>query len=182
MAMTKAAGLINTRNLLRAKGAGVEQAMLAQLTPQEVRIYQDALPVTQLPIELLSKVAVLSAPLLFPGQGRLEALLSLGRVSALSDLKGIYKILLRFTTPEFAMKQAARLWTTLHTQGEARCFSDGEKRIVFEVMGYPDLPEPMRQVLGGYILGMAELTGIRNARIALQEENPRVWRWVVTWG
>lgn len=181
MAMTKAAGLINTRALLREKGEAAEKAVLAQLTPQEVTAYQNALPVTQMPIEFLSKVAELSAPVLFPGQNQSEAYKTLGRVSALRDLKGIYQILLRFTTPEFAIKQAARLWTTLHSQGQARCFPDGDKRIVFEVTGYPDLPGPMRQVLGGYILGIAEMTGLKRARIIQEDGDPHQWRWITVW-
>jgi hypothetical protein len=182
MALIKAAGLIHTRSLLRAKGSATENAVLARLTPQETTAYQDALPITQLSIELATKVASLAAPLLFPGQNQSDALQSLGRVNALNDLKGIYKVLLRFTTTEFAIKQAARLWSTYHNQGQARSFPDGEKRIIFEVAVYPDLPAQFRQLLAGYIIGMAEMTGIRQARISLQEENPQQWRWVVVWG
>lgn len=179
MALIKAAGLIHTRSLLRAKGGAAENAVLSNLTPTEVTAYQDALPITQLSIEFVTKVAALSAPLLFPGQSQSDALRSLGRVNALNDLKGIYKILLRFTTTEFAIKQAARLWSTYHNQGEARSFPEGEKRIIFEVSGYPELPAQFRHILAGYIIGMAEMTGLRQARISLQEENPQQWRWIV---
>jgi hypothetical protein len=182
MALIKAAGLIHTRSLLRAKGGAAERAVLSQLTPQEITVYQDALPITQLSIELATKVAALSAPLLFPAQTPSDAIQSLGRVNALNDLKGIYKVLLRFTTTEFAVKQAARLWSTYHNQGQARSFPDGEKRIIFEVTGYPDLPAPFRHLLAGYIIGMAEMTGIRQARISLEDGNPQQWRWVVVWG
>lgn len=181
MALSKASGIVFARTLLHAKGGAAEQTLLSQLTSQEVTWYQNALPVTQLPVEVLEKIICLAAPLLYPQPDRNASLRAFGRAGAINNLNGVYKILLRLTTPDFAIKQAARLWSTYFNQGQARAYKDGNKRIVFEVSGFPELPALLRQMLAGYIQGAAEMTGIRNAQVALHEDNPQQWRWITVW-
>jgi hypothetical protein len=39
----------------------------------------------------------------------------------------------------------------------------------------------MRQVLRGYLMGLAELTGARDITATLDESDPSSWKWHCTW-
>jgi hypothetical protein len=49
------------------------------------------------------------------------------------------------------------------------------------VAGFPELPGDMRQVLKGYVLGLADLVKVRRVEVDLDETDPQRWRWTVTW-
>ena len=57
-----------------------------------------------------------------------EPLVDLGRDMALSDLTGIYKVLLRVATIPMVIERTARLWTTYHKKGSARIEREGDAK------------------------------------------------------
>ena len=43
--------------------------------------------------------------------------------------------------------------------------------------GFPQLPQGMRQVLRGYLHGLSDLVGVKNAKVTLNESDPNAWVW-----
>ncbi len=181
MALSKAAGIIYMRSLLRAKGEIAESEFLAKLSPEEAILYQKILSTEKLPIEVATEMYALSAPLIYSGKSVSESLWQLGYETAQHDLSGKYAILLRIITPEFAIKQAAKIWKTYHDAGVSSTQGIGTKQAVFKIENHPSLPNDFRQVLNGYIIGLCNLVGAKNTKVVRDDSNPEAWEWTITW-
>lgn len=181
MALSKAAGVVHTRALLQAKGQETESRFLSQLTPEEKVAYQTLLPVSKLPIETAVKIYRLAVSLLYPDRSEAEGLRELARVTAWNDLRGVYSVLLRFTSPEFMIKQSAKIWQTYHDAGVAEASSLGPKQAQLRITQYADLPKPFLQIVTGYTQGMMEIAKVKNPRIECRDANPASWEWRVQW-
>ncbi len=181
MALSKAAGVIHTRTLLRKQGAETEARFLSQLTPEEKTLYQSALPVSKLPIETATKIYLLAVPLLYPDKPSSEGMQELARATAHNDMRGIYSVLIRMTTVEFIIKQTAKIWQTYHDAGRAETERLGPNQIVLRVKDYPGLPKPFLDIVTGYIRGALELAGLKRFDIRCRDANPAAWEWDVRW-
>ncbi|MEW6517166.1 MAG: DUF2378 family protein [candidate division FCPU426 bacterium] len=181
MALSKAAGVIHTRTLLREKGKEAEAKLLSRLTPEEQVQYLALLPVSKIPIETATKIYLASVPILFPDKTVSQGMQELARSTALNDMRGVYSILLRFTTPEFMIKQTAKIWQTYHDAGEATAEHVGPKQALLRVTRYPDLPKAFLDIVSGYILGLFQISGVKNTQMQVRDHNPEAWEWLVSW-
>jgi hypothetical protein len=181
MALCKAAGVIHMRTLLRAKGDKVEVAFIEQLTFEEKINYETALPASLLSLDTITRMYTLAVPLIYTGSELYDGLRQLGYDTAKNDMKGVYNYFLRLVTPNTAIKQAAKIWKTYHTQGRAMAQRIDAHHAVFQVCDYPELSETYRELLNGYIQGLAELTKIQNAIISRDDHDPNCWQWDIQW-
>lgn len=180
MPKTKGTGINWLRDLIEAKGPQAEQALAKALSPDDFMAYRTAMPISWFPEDVAIRIYLAAGNILFADKP--DVRIEVGRGMARANLNGIYKLLVPLVTIPFLMKQASRLWRTYHDTGVTSIEEfKGEKRIIFTVGNFPDLPADMRQVLRGYILGLSELVGVRNAGVALDESDNNVWKWVVTW-
>jgi hypothetical protein len=180
MALVKATGIGYIKTSLRKADKTAEQALLAQLSEEEIRLFQTHLPVSWVPVEFVSKLYEITVPLMYPGDAR--GLQRWGRKIANDDFMGIYRILLRIVTISYFIKQTAKLWGTFHKQGKAWVEkSKGENTAIFHLSEYPDLPSVYRNILEGYLLGCVELAGGKEVCIQPKEEKSHDWQWVVQW-
>lgn len=180
MPKTKGTGINWLRDLIEYRGPEAEQAMSKSLSPDDFMAYRTAMPISWFPEDVATRIYLAAGNILFAGKPDIR--LEVGRGMAKSNLTGIYKLLVPLATIPFLLKQAARLWRTYHDTGVTSVEEfKGEKRIIFTVGNFPGLPAEMRQVLRGYILGLAELVGVNNVRVALDERDLNSWKWEITW-
>lgn len=180
MPKTKGTGIAWLRELIEQQGPVVEQEMAGALSPDDYKNYRIAMPITWISEESATNIYRAAGSLAFADSP--SPLIEVGRGMAKDNLTGIYSILLQFASIPFLMKQASRLWKTYHDTGQASVdTSRGERTAVFAVAGFPELPADMRQVLKGYILGLADLVKARRVSVELDETDAMQWRWVVTW-
>lgn len=177
---TKGTGIAWLREEIEARGPEAEQLMAQTLSAGDYRIYRTAMPISWVSEETATRIYRAAGQALFPNHQ--DQLFQVGRGMAKANITGIYSFLVQFATIPYLMKQASRLWRTYHDTGEPQAIeAKGEKRVSFIVAGFPQLPQDMRQVLKGYLHGLSELVGVKNAAVTLNEEDPNAWVWEITW-
>jgi hypothetical protein len=180
MPKTKGTGINWLRDMIDHRGPAAAEALSKALSPEDHIIFRSAMPVAWIPEETATRIYVAAGNILFSGKP--DAVVEVGRGMAKANLTGIYKLLLPLVTTPFILKQASRLWRTYHDTGETSVEEvKGENRIIFSVGKFPELPAEMRQVLRGYMLGLAEMVGVRNPTVELDEKDNNSWKWIVTW-
>ena len=71
---------------------------------------------------------------------------------------------------------------TYYDTGQATVENATEDRLEVVVRGFPDLPPPMREMAGGHMLVLLELTAGKRGRLVRDESDPAAWRWKLSWG
>ena len=97
------------------------------------------------------------------------------------DKTDVEDIVLRVVTVQMLVEKTAALWRSFHDQGTARAVREAHRTLRFEVTGYPDLPERMRETIVGWLGQAVELTGAQNVRVVKFDDDPELWTWTVTW-
>ncbi|HEY1098320.1 MAG TPA: hypothetical protein VGF99_05310 [Myxococcota bacterium] len=159
MAGYKGVGIVFIRRLVRERGDDVERQVLAALNEAERTLYAVTPATAWVPIEFVTHLAMVAAPLLYPDDP--APLDRLGRALAVDNMGGIYAFLVRVMTVEFIARQSARLWSTYHQQGEARTVDVGPHEVRFEVRGYQDIPRDFRRYARTFIQQLVEMTGAK---------------------
>ena len=175
----KGIGLVFVRTALRNAGPAAEKKVLDELTPEELRIYEDATASQWVPITLATRLFELSAPVLHPGKPL--ALRLVGRDLARDNMQGAYRIFLRVLTPKFLLEQTARVWSTYHRHGTSHVVVIGPNEVDVIVEDYPRLPERFRECMCGWMSEAIGLTGAKLPFVTKHDENPRAWRWRLRW-
>lgn len=85
---------------------------------------------------------------------------ALGRHSAERDLHGVYKFLLKLTSPHSAMSFMPRVWHQYFSFGSAEVVPRGPSSATFIVHGFPsDFAEDFEGILEGWIAIVLEYAG-----------------------
>jgi len=91
-----------------------------------------------------------------------------GRQAMLNDLRTIYKMFIRFLSPQFVIERGAKLWQTYtRHQGSVRAVSDGPSSAIVTYEGLPPLlvsPE-FWAYQRGVLLGVMEATGMKQVAV-----------------
>ena len=178
MAEVKAASVCYLKQKIRDLGTNVEGDFLKGLPPQTAQQYLTALPLSWVPIEAAATIYKNGAPVAFPGNPL--AIRQLGHETATTSYTGIYRMLLRVATIPFILERAARLWRNHHTDGDITTEMGDDHSAMVTVTNYPDLLEPVRELVAGYLTGLCILTGSKAPRVK-RDDRPPTWRWIVTW-
>jgi len=177
---TKGTGIAWLREEIENKGAEAEQDMAKALSPEDFRIYRTAMPISWVSEEAAVRIYLAAGKILFPNH--INPLHEVGRGMAKANITGVYSFLVQFATIPYLIKQASRLWRTYHDTGQPQAVEfKGEKRVLFKVSGFPQMPPDMRQVLCGYLAGLSDLVGVKNPKVSLDEKDPNAWMWEITW-
>jgi hypothetical protein len=178
MAQVKAAGVMFLKQKLHELGSGAEERLLAELTPEVAEDYKTALPLTWLPAESVASIYEASARIIYPNHP--NGIQQLGHDTAVASYTGVYRVLLRAATVAFLMQKAPRIWRNHHTDGDMKAEAVTERSAIVSIYNYPDLLEPIRHTVAGFFTGLCALAGGRDP-IVRQENQPSVWRWIITW-
>jgi len=162
MRCTKGTNVVSVRRLIQA--AGLEDAVVAQLKPEDAELYRGALAVDWVSIEFIARLFEAAAPALFPREPR--PIRQLGCTIARDNLTGVYRVMLRVVSIPFAIERAGNLWRTYNDTGEASVTRFGdETRARMTVTGYEAFPEATLDETAGYIEGVALLCGASTADV-----------------
>jgi hypothetical protein len=176
----KGTGIFFLRSLFKQSGQEKEQLFLAGLSPEESDLYQNTSPVAMVPMEIATKLYALAAPMLFPEASK--PLVQFGELAARSNIKSFHQFLLRLTDVPFIASQAAKIWSLHNDQGVAKAEnSKDEKRVVFTINDYPNLPAPYREMLCGYTAGLVKMSGAKMVVVKHLDSDPMAWEWIITW-
>ncbi len=175
----KGVGVVFVRNALTNAGGDALARVREGLDEEERTAFDRTMATDWVPIELITKLFVLSAPILFPGKP--NPLREVGAELARDNLRGVYRYLVRVMTVPFVIDQAAKLWRSYHKHGSASVVAYGEHAISLMVQGYPRLPERFRECMCGYIVGTLELAGAKNVAVAKSEDDPNAWEFRIAW-
>jgi len=179
MSDSKASFLGVVKRLLRDRQIE-EEALLARLTPDAKSVFTTAAMTSWVPRQYADEITATAAIVLFADQPR--PVYELGRAQARNDLTGIYKILLRVVSVEFAMGQTAKLWSTYHNRGQARAEKQPDRSVGAVVVNdYPDFSEVQIESTAGYIHGLLELTGAAEVKVHPNTRDRRAIRFETSW-
>jgi len=182
MALAKVVAVIYLRDLIKANGEAMADKFLKILSSEERKMFQTMMPITKFPIEQITRFYELAMPLLFPDKSLSEGLRQFGFQNAQSDMKGIYRFILKFLSLETVIKQAATIWKIYHDKGKASVQLVTSKNVIFIVEDYPEIPKNFREVLNGYIAGLITLAGEKGINVVRNDADPNAWKWVINVG
>lgn len=168
------------RRLIRERGEAAEAELLSKLAPDEIEIFQNTLPLTWISPVKAGRILEISSQILYPDHPHPNR--ELGRTTAIDNLTGIYRILLRIATVPMVIQKTAKLWTTYHKKGNASASREPGKNIGYLVVSdYPDLPAEIRENIIGYVGGVLSLTGAKNIEVIPDASNISAWQWKIAW-
>ena len=180
MAKFKGVGIVFMRKLIRSHPPEVEKQFLAKLSDDEKRLYESTLSASWVTLDLITKYCEIASPLLFPNEGR--GLWEIGRLMALDNLKGIYKVIVRVLSPQTILTQGAKLWASYHEKGRASLRpSEDPRRASYIVEDYPEITAPFLELLRGYVYGALEACGAKDIEVNGKYDNPNHWEWHASW-
>ncbi len=90
---------------------------------------------------------------------------AMGRASADYALTGIYKIFLRFGSPQFIISKASSVMKTYLSTGETRTVTSEKGHAVMEIVGFGDPAPEYCERLEGWMARTLELSGASGIRI-----------------
>jgi len=177
----KGAALVFIRMQFSQRDASLEKQFLQELSPDEQEIYHSCISSSWIPITIAQQLLEKSALFLYPDLD--NPLQQLGFDRAQNHLTGIYRAILRISSPTFVIKQAAKIWTLYYDQGQAHTafLKNQDYRAVMKVEDFPELPITFRDITSGYILGAVELTGAKDIRLVRDDADPSSWKWYGSW-
>jgi len=83
-----------------------------------------------------------------------KAAFEVGYYSAISALKGIYKIFVRVASVDFVLKKVKSIFTTYYSSGDFELINQTTNKFVFEVKGFVEGEELIFERISGWIEGV----------------------------
>jgi hypothetical protein len=139
----KGTNLLHVRTRLRDAGQAQEELFRSKLNPDDLLIYTQAMAFLWYPMDAVVRIFTEAVNVLYPQDKK--PFHALGYSQAMDNLGGIYRVILRVVTPEFAISQSARLWKTYFDTGETSIASKpteipGEQDVTFIVKNIRNCP------------------------------------------
>lgn len=178
MAKFKGTGIVYVKSLVRSTSNEQQNVFLSMLNSDERKEYETVLAISWISIDAAAKILKAAADVLYPGDR--AGLRAIGYKMALNDLSGIYKILMPVLSVEMALSQSGKLWKQYHDEGRAWTDKINEKKYVYNVADYPNLPEHFREMLAGYVKGVMERIGEKDVQVERNDINSKQWKWTIT--
>lgn len=179
MANVKATDIVIIREMFKDRGDKEINALAPVLKPETLKILRSALAINWVPIEVEAEILQETSKLFYPNDPR--PLFQLGYKVTGKNFTGIYKFFLRIPSIAFIIKNISSTYNTLLDTGVARINDWTSNGATFVISGLPELPVVHREYICGMILGVLELTGIKNIKVEKAHNNPNEWKWKISW-
>lgn len=180
MGTYKGSGLVTNRDIVQTLDPEVEKKILDSLTPEEQKIYENAIPVARYPIGIVASVFSKTAAVIFPNDP--DADYKLGVERAKNALSGIYRIFLKITSVPYLISKVPKVWTTYHDQGKMWVEREGAKNQATVLLSeYPELPLVFMPTIAGFMAGGMALAGVKKIKVTFITDDPALWKWHVIW-
>ncbi len=149
---------------LKSRGgeAGWRRA-LATLTPEEsVELSRPILPVHWYDYGSVIRL-LLAADKLF-GRGDRQLLREAGIYNAHQDLRGIYRMFISYTSPQYVINNSGRVWKQYYDRGQLAVAWQNNKGGALKMTGFPDIPLHHDAQQLGYMEEAFRISGGKNIR------------------
>ena len=143
------------------------ERFVAELPPRsQALVRHPPIAMTWVPLEDMAAIFRVAHQRLFAGlDSRME---ELGRKQMRSDLVGIYRFFLRFTTPAYVIGQTSKLYATYaRSCGQMRILSTAGGRVDFVLEGRLYTSTAFWRYFVGNVLGIVDHTRVSNPTVAL---------------
>ena len=104
------------------------------------------------------------------GIGDLSVSKDLGKYEAENDLKTIYRIFYVLGSPEFIIKQSAKVFGTYFDGGDLRIASSGKNDVTAELYNFPSLDQEVLHRIAGFMEKTLELSGGKDPKAVVRIE------------
>ena len=180
----KAAGFNSLMQVLHDMVTPEAHARFVAALPDATRalVLSPPLAISWLPLEHSAPVYEVAYETLFARDD--EAMLRLGRKQLHNDMTGIYRLLLRATTPAFVAAHVGKIYGTYTRDcGTLRAEAPTGTALALLMEDRPYSSRPFCSYMRGSILGVLELTGVRNLAVRMTElpSFPARCRFSATW-
>jgi len=157
----------------------LEKKFLAKLSPEAKDIYIKAFNISRIPVKEGTEIKDVFAEVFFKSQA--SPIRHLGAISAEHALRGVYRVFLRICSPAFVLSRVPNLWAAYYDKGRCLLGESSSHRSEVLLYDFPEIPPRLLEFVAGYILGGVSVAGGKNVEVFKIEDNPQIWKWVVTW-
>jgi len=149
--------------LIKVGGSDALDRVKAALTPEDRAIFsKPILPITWLDYSAFMRFMLLADKVL--GKGDMQIVKDASVYSAQQDLRGIYKIFISFTSPEFIIKNVGVMWRQYYDSGSITVEGKQEKSGALKLVNFPDIPLHHDADQLPYMEECLRLSGAKNVR------------------
>ncbi len=154
----KGTALKTTRDFVKAKFPDKFEFWYDQLPEGTKRFYSGHINVSNwypfkeaylIPMEYISKI--------FYNENEKTAGHELGEYSADIALKGVYKVFLFITSPNYLMTRASKIITTYYNPSEVKIADSNPKSVTLHILKFPEISQVMEYRLAGWCKRALEL-------------------------
>jgi len=169
---TKGSGFVGALAQLRKMASTDEFERMVAVLPSDTAelARRPPLPVAWLPLRQFIDLLRAAHEVLFGGD---ESKVSdWGRRALIGDLRTIYKMFIRFLSPQFVIERGAKLWDTyMRNAGHVRAITVGERAcdVVYEGLPATLMSSAYWAYQRGCLHGVMEATGLRGIEVELVE-------------
>jgi len=97
-----------------------------------------------------------------------EAAKELGHYSAIEALKGVYKIFIRISSPQFVISRASQVFSTYYDEAQINIIEKGDKYIKAELIGFEEKDELIIYRITGWMEGTLEATSKKSMKSEIE--------------
>lgn len=118
------------------------------------------------------------------GKGDHSLSREIGKLSARTDLQGVYRIFLTFFNPKTVVKKVSNIWGSYYDAGELEIIEFKPGRLVFHLKNFPDIGKFHCKNIEGWNEGFLEMAGYKEAKVTetkCQTEGAPYCEFVLTW-
>lgn len=170
------------RQYIKKFDPNMESAMIKLLDGQCRQVYNQAMSVGWVPVEVMDKLLIAFAQTLYADDRLEDAMEKIGYDMGQTQLSGIYRVIIKLSTLPMFVNKSAQLWRLYYKKGTGRAYMDSKsKTAVFSVKNYPDLPLSLRLATIGFIKAVGMLAGLNQVTVEHHQEQKRLWLWVASW-
>ena len=90
-----------------------------------------------------------------------------GNYSAEMALKGVYRIFIKASSPNFILKRAAKVFSTYYRPCEMKVKNPGEKSAILQITKFETPNVVVEHRIGGWIEKAMELSGCKNIKLEI---------------
>jgi len=117
-------------------------------------------------------------------RGDLKGAWEAGRSSADFGLKGVYKIFVKFGSPEFLIRKASAIFTSYYQPSEMKVVVQEDKKAVVHITQFSEASSLIENRIAGWMERAMEISGCKNVKVSIPQSLAKGGPYteiVVTW-
>lgn len=120
-------------------------------------------PVHQAAVEPTEKMALLFF------KSKIEAAWESGKYSAESTLKGVYRIFIKASSPQYIISRASKVFTTYYRPSNMQVIDSTNKSVLVHITEFGEPNAILEYRIGGWMEKALELSGCKDVRVYIKK-------------